>query len=142
MLVAFLGRDPIKPPIEYVRYAGSSEGLLAHRASEGTVCAREQARAWALREIWIETNVQRKVARSKLSRTDLYGMIAFVRNRVFVTGKTTHHPSTQSLADLFHKVDSDSGWFPGKKVLVLHRLAPNQFSEVLSEKLLLMQHLR
>ena len=84
-------------------------------AREGTLCAREQARAWALREIWIETNVQRKVARSKLSRTDLYGMIAFVRNRVFVTGKTTHHPSTQSLADLFHKIDSDSGWFPGKK---------------------------
>ena len=84
-------------------------------AREGTLCAREQARAWALREIWIETNVQRKVARSKLSRTDLYGMIAFVRNRVLVTGKTTHHPSTQSLADLFHKIDSDSGWFPGKK---------------------------
>ena len=82
------------------------------------------------------------MARSRLTRADLYGMIAFVRNRVFVAGKTTHHPSTQSLTELFQKIDSDSGWLPGKKVLLLHRLAPNQFSEVLSEKLLLMQHLR
>ena len=84
-------------------------------ARKGTLCAREQARAWALREIWIEQNVGPKAVRSKLTRSDLYGMMEFVRQRVFVAGSRKAHPSTPCLANLFEKLDQDKQWFPGKK---------------------------
>ena len=51
-------------------------------ARKGTMCGREQARAWALREVWLDQHVERKVARANLTRKDLYGMLEFVRKRV------------------------------------------------------------
>ena len=84
-------------------------------ARTGTLSAREQSRAWALREVWIDNNVTRKVARDKLTRKDLYGMLEFVRTRVFVAGKDATNPTTNSLKMLFTKIDDDVEWFPGKR---------------------------
>ena len=84
-------------------------------ARKGTMCGREQARAWALREAWLDQHVERKVARAKLTRKDLYGMLEFVRKRVFVAGQGKAHPTGASLAAFFLKVDRDPSWFPGRK---------------------------
>ena len=73
-------------------------------APEGKLCAREQARAWALREIW--------VAEGK----GQHGLYTFVANRVQTTkdGKPKGGaPVSQSIKDFFEKVDADPNWFPG-----------------------------
>lgn len=85
------------------------------QSRSGTLSAREQAKAWALRGIWIEQNVGRTVARNKLTRTDLYGMIEFARQRVVTSGKGVAHPCGRCLRTLFAKIDGDQEWFPGKK---------------------------
>ena len=84
-------------------------------ARKGTMCGREQARAWPLREVWLEEHVGRKVARASLTRKDLYGMLEFVRQRVFVVGHNKAHPIGESLAAFFLKIDRDAAWFPGRR---------------------------
>ena len=79
------------------------------------MCGREQARAWALREVWLEEHVGRRVARANLTRKDLYDMLEFVRKRVFVAGHDKAHPTGESLAAFFLKVDRDASWFLGRR---------------------------
>lgn len=72
---------------------------------EGKLCGREQAKAWALREVWKEEG------------KSSYGMLQFVAKRVRKTknGKPNGPPPTvQSLSEFFDKVDNDKEWFPGK----------------------------
>jgi len=67
-------------------------------APEGKLCAREQAKAWALREV-----------RLAEGGTE-YGLYPFVASRVQknMNGKPTGgSPTVPSIADFFAKVDSD-----------------------------------
>ena len=82
----------------------------ALRASwlEGTeerLCGREQAKAWALREVWREEG------------KPLYGMLAFVAARVRkgMGGEAKGaHLTHATLQQFFVKVDGDLDWFLGK----------------------------
>ena len=67
----------------------------------GHLCALEQAKAWALREVWAEEGKSN------------YGMLAFVAKRVVKNDGS--RPTTQALAQLFERIDSDDEWFPGKQ---------------------------
>ena len=72
---------------------------------EGRLCGREQAKAWALREMWL---AEKKPA---------YGMLAFIAARVRKTarGKPGREaPTPEAIAEFFSKVDKDPEWFPGK----------------------------
>ena len=72
---------------------------------EDRLCAREQAKAWALREVWLE------------DKESTYGLYEFVAKRVRKTknGKPKGaHPNGESIREFFQKVDCDSEWFPGK----------------------------
>ena len=72
---------------------------------EGGLCGREQARAWALREVWREEG-----------KSD-YGAMSFVASRVRKTkaGKPSgDHPTSQSIKEFFERVDADPEWHPGK----------------------------
>ena len=71
--------------------------------TEDRLCGREQAKAWALREVWLEQG------------NTMYGCYSFVAERVRKTkdGKPTgDHPSKGALGEFFQKVDSDPDWFP------------------------------
>ena len=67
---------------------------------KGTLCAREQARAWALRERWVH------------EEDNTYGMGEAIAKRVKKVGGG--HPTPGAVMKLFAKVDEDSDWFPGK----------------------------
>ena len=72
---------------------------------DGRLCAREQAKAWALREVWQEQG------------NATYGLLPFVSCRVRKTknGKPTgDHPTEAALHQFFEKVDADPDWYPGK----------------------------
>ena len=90
-------------------------GALSHDAlreywlggPEDRLCAREQAKAWALREMWL--------AQDKST----YGLYSFIASKVRKTknGKPTgDHPHSNSIQELFAKVDGDDEWFPGKSI--------------------------
>ena len=69
------------------------------------LCGREQAKAWALREVW----------RSEGKNT--YGMLQFVASRLKKNKNGTptgEPPQRSSLQEFFEKVDADSEWYPGK----------------------------
>ena len=69
------------------------------------LCPREQAKAWALREVWLA------------DKESTYGMYSFIASKVRKTkdGKPTgEHPHSNGLQDFFAKVDADAEWFPGK----------------------------
>ena len=73
--------------------------------TEDRLCGREQAKAWALREVWLEQG------------NSMYGCYSFVAERVRKTkdGKPVgDHPSKGAISEFFQKVDSDPEWFPGK----------------------------
>ena len=75
-------------------------------APEGRLCGREQAKAWALREVWNEEG------------KSSYGMLQFVAKRVrkMKNGKPNGpHPTVQALLEFFDKVDNDMEWFPAKR---------------------------
>ena len=86
----------------------SLEEQLRHAwlvGAEGRLSGREQAKAWALREVW------------RADGKKAYGMYEFIATRV----RKTHngepvgdHPSTAAVLQLFAKMDNDSDWFPGK----------------------------
>ena len=67
----------------------------------GSLCALEQAKAWALREVW----------RADGKRS--YGMCAFIAKRV--TKNNGEHPTSNAVWQLFERIDNDAAWFPGKQ---------------------------
>ena len=74
-------------------------------SAQGKLCGREQAKAWALREVWREEH------------EGSYGMLTFIASRVQKTAggsASGGHPSKGSLVEFFAKVDADADWFPGK----------------------------
>ena len=76
------------------------------QAPEGNLCGREQAKAWALREVW------RAEGKSD------YGMFSFIASKLMKNkdGKPSakDQPTSQSVKEFFLKIDSDPEWFPGK----------------------------
>ena len=67
----------------------------------GSLCALEQAKVWALREVWR--------ADGKVN----YGMCAFIATKVLKNdGK---HPTRQAVRQLLERIDNDKAWFPGKQ---------------------------
>ena len=72
---------------------------------EDRLCGREQAKAWALREVWLDQG------------NGEHGMYAFIAARVKKTknGKPRGQPPTgQSVKEFLEKIDADPDWFPGK----------------------------
>ena len=73
---------------------------------EGGLCGREQARAWALREVW------------QADEKGAYGMLPFVASRQRRTKggtPTGDCPGTSAVQGLFERIDEDPDWFPGKR---------------------------
>ena len=67
----------------------------------GCLAAREQAKAWALREVW------------KDSGKGDHGM------KTYIAGKLTKQggrkpPTSEAIRQFFEKIDADADWFPGK----------------------------
>ena len=74
-------------------------------APEGKLCAREQAKAWALREVWLEDGKGQ------------HGLYTFVAGCVQKTANGKPQggaPTANSVKEFFEKVDADPHWFPGK----------------------------
>jgi len=74
-------------------------------APDDRLCAREQAKAWALRELW------------KADGKGTYGMYSFIASKVkkHKNGKPVgDSPTNASMKEFFEKVDEDQLWFPGK----------------------------
>ena len=72
---------------------------------EGGLCGREQAKAWALREVW------RSEGKGK------YGMVTFVASRLVKMKDGVPRgdaPTVNSVKEFFEKIDEDPDWFPGK----------------------------
>ena len=68
--------------------------------ADGTLCAREQAKAWGLREAW------------RADGKSPYGLLAFVACKLRKNGGGA--PNYQAVQQLFAKMDEDDDWFPGK----------------------------
>ena len=74
-------------------------------APDGKLSAREQARAWALREAW------------RAGGKPLHGVISFVARGVSTnTGGQPGGPAPtpSAVQQLFRRMDRDEQWFPGK----------------------------
>ena len=72
---------------------------------EDRLCGREQAKAWALREVWVEDG------------RNPFGLYSFVARRVRKTrgGKADgDHTTSSSIKEFFDKIDCDPDWYPGK----------------------------
>ena len=75
------------------------------QAPEGKLCAREQAKAWALREVW------------RAEGKGTYVMYPFIAGKVSkMSGgqPSGGPPGASALQEFFDKVDKDPEWFPGK----------------------------
>ena len=75
-------------------------------APDGRLCAREQAKAWALREIWNEEG------------KSSYGLLPWVAQRLKTNvggSPTGDPPSPPAIAQFFSKLDDDPDWYPGKR---------------------------
>ena len=79
---------------------GSLQKLWLY-GKEGGLSAREQLKAWALREAWQENN------------TSSYGMHTWVAERLTKIGGG--QPTNVSVKDLLQKIDDDEDWYPGKQ---------------------------
>ena len=74
-------------------------------APEGSLCGREQAKAWALREVW------------KQEEKGTYGMLPFIASRLrkMSDGQPGGEaPSKQAVEKLLAKIGADPDWVPGK----------------------------
>ena len=74
-------------------------------APEGRLPAWEQAKAWALREVW------------RQEKESEYGMLPYICSKVkksVTDGASLAQPSPGSMCEFFTKVDADPDWFPGK----------------------------
>ena len=69
-------------------------------AKDGSLSGREQAKAWALREIWKDSG-----------KAD-HGMNTFIAGKLKKKGGGS--PSSEAMTCFFDKVDVDDDWFPGK----------------------------
>ena len=69
-------------------------------AKDGSLSGREQAKAWALREIWRDAG-----------KAD-HGMKMYVASKLKKQGGGA--PSASAVRQFFEKVDADDDWFPGK----------------------------
>jgi hypothetical protein len=68
---------------------------------EGNLCPREQLKAWALKQVWLEDG------------KSVYGMYSFIAGKV--RKNDGDNPEGQSVRDLLDKIDDDDkDWFPGK----------------------------
>ena len=79
------------------------------QAPDGKLCGREQAKAWALREVW------------RAEGKGDWGMYTFIAGKVkkmFQEEPNGASPSVPSIKEFFKeffkKVDGDPNWFPGK----------------------------
>ena len=91
-------------PLEYFHFAMSAQTALKDlwlAGNEGHLSAREQLKAWALREAWREVNDGK------------YGMNSWIAERVAKVGGGA--PTNQSVKELLAKIDEDEDWFPGKQ---------------------------
>ena len=70
------------------------------QGAKGYLPAWEEAKAWALREVW------RKDYDSD------YGLLAYVAGKVVKSGGGD--PSPAAISQLYAKMDADASWFPGK----------------------------
>ena len=69
-------------------------------AKDGSLSGREQAKAWALREIWRDAG-----------KAD-HGMKTYIAGKLKKKGGGA--PSSEAVRQFFEKVDADDDWFPGK----------------------------
>ena len=69
-------------------------------AKAGSLSGREQAKAWALREIWRDSG-----------KAD-HGMKSYIAGKLEKKGGGS--PSSEAVRRFFEKVDADDDWFPGK----------------------------
>ncbi len=69
-------------------------------AKDGSLSEREQAKAWAPREIWKDSG-----------KAD-HGMKTFIAGKLKKKGGGS--PSSGAVKQFFEKVDADDDWFPGK----------------------------
>ena len=69
-------------------------------AKDGSLSGREQAKAWALKEIW------------KGDDRPKHGMLIYIAGKLKKKGGGP--PSCPALHQFFAKVDADDDWFPGK----------------------------
>ena len=69
-------------------------------AKDDSLSGKEQAKAWALREMWRDDG-----------KTD-YGMLTYIAGKLKKKGGGS--PSGEAVRRFFHKLDADPDWFPGK----------------------------
>ena len=69
-------------------------------ATDGSFSGREQAKAWAMREIW------------KGDGKPEHGMQTYIAGKLKKKGGGS--PSCSAVHHLFAKLDADDDWFPGK----------------------------
>ena len=75
------------------------------QSPEGKLCGREQAKAWALREVW------------RAEGKGDWGMHTFIAGKVKKTCQGQPNggsPAVSSIKEFFEKIDHDPNWFPGK----------------------------
>ena len=71
---------------------------------EGNLSALEEARAWALREVWQDDD-----------KPD-YGMHTYIAGKIVKIGGG--HPGRAAVRQFFARVDADPEWYPGKSTQV------------------------
>ena len=106
--VAQISWSEISLPIAIVDMSSQNElESLWLQAPEGKLCGREQAKAWALREVW------------KSEGKGDYGMLTFIASKLMKNkdGKPSpnEQPTKGSVKEFFEKIDADANWFPGKQ---------------------------
>ena len=67
----------------------------------GGMAPREQLKAWALREAWLD------------GKTGTYGMHTWIAERLTKVGGG--QPTNVAVKVLLHKIDNDGDWYPGKQ---------------------------
>ena len=67
----------------------------------GGLCAREQLKAWALREAWMD------------GKPGTFGMNTWVAERLTKMGGG--RPTSAAVKELLGKIDNDEDWYPGKQ---------------------------
>ena len=73
--------------------------------AEGRLCGREQAKAWALREVWMDHGK---------SPYDVYTFIARSVRKARVGKAKGDRPTNTGIKEFFEKIDRHPEWSPGK----------------------------
>lgn len=69
---------------------------------DGCLSGREQAKAWALREVW------------RASGKGDHGMLTHIAGKLVKQGGGGGPPTGEAVRQFFLKIDDDDDWFPGK----------------------------